>query len=107
MPYNVGYVSGEWYQTFIFENKLQCDSWNNQVMHIKTVAAKQINREDEQETKLHWKKWLKIVERFVAQWSEDYLPPDVKHAVNDVQQGISEPATNWREPPELFRRSFS
>ena len=52
-----------------------------------------------------YKEWLKHVEGFTQSWGENLLPPDIKHAVNDVENGIGVEMTVWADPPERYLRT--
>jgi len=43
----------------------------------------------------HYKRWLVIVNAFVALWGVDRTPNDIRRAVNDVEDNIGVPLTVW------------
>ena len=100
MPYNVTYMSGSYLQDMAFESRLHYGQWANGVRRIKSMIEGINNDGNAGAARVpHYRQWLAVVQAFVAQHTETFLPPDIKEAVNGVERGIGAPVTEWQNPP--------
>lgn len=42
-------------------------------------------------------RWLAQVGNHINEWGKEYVPADVRNAVNDVERNINVPVTNWED----------
>ena len=101
MVYNVAYLSGQWAITLPFTSQQRYHLWDEGVRNIKE-RIETINNDDNTDAARVplYKAWLVMVESFVRRWTEAFLPPDIKHAVNSVENGIGVQRTVWVDPPD-------
>ena len=98
------YVSGQWAQPFDFESMEKWRVWLADVMEIKDNIAK-INDDGNpgppREGK--YREWLELVSAFQKKYGgESYVPPDIKKAVNTVEDGIGAKVTKWAEDADFY-----
>ena len=100
MAINFMYTSGIWMKAYRFLNLAVQVRWVGHVGRIK-AEIEDINNDGNagapRVPKYHF--WLLSVYDFIEEWGEAHLPPDIKHAVNDVQENLGLPAHVWADPP--------
>ena len=104
-PRKVQYQSGKYEFFLTFDTAEQFQRWKLEVEDIKDHIA-EINNDGNSEAKRarKYKGWLKNVKAFIENHGESHLPPDIKWAVNNVENGIGVQPTVWADPPENHLR---
>ena len=100
MTYDVCYVSGVWAIAMTFPTKQEYHRWNDGVRAIKQ-RIEAVNNDDNDDSGRvpQYRAWLDLVGQFVVLWGENFLPPDIKDAVNGVEGAIGVQPTVWADPP--------
>ena len=102
----LAYVCGRWAINLSFPTEDLCALWLEEVNVIKDRIA-DINDDGSPDTRVvKYRGWLQGVRRFVTVWGEDYLPPDIKWVVGDVEDHIGDRRTVWADPPENHLNDF-
>ena len=103
MAYRVLYMSGDWVIVLGFPSQQRYRVWEESVRRIK-LFIEAINNDDNDDAGRVpcYNAWLSLVASFVSFWGEDLLPPDIKHAVNSVEDGIGVQRTVWGDSPANY-----
>ena len=103
MSINFLYISGPWQQMFTFPSQDQRDAWMASISELKRAIAAINNDGNAGPPRVpRYQQWLGETQMFVDQWGENYLAPDIKHAINGVEDGIGNQQTVWQDPPENY-----
>ena len=92
----VGYIvdgSNEM-QVFVLADQAANISWSNGWRNIKDVIAN-INEQAVERRNPLYLRWLEMADGFRIQWGNELVPADIRKAVNDVQEGLNLPKTEW------------
>lgn len=102
MPWNVLYASGQWAIQLSFTSPAHHWQWAAEVQEIKDRIALINNDGDPGAPRVpRYNAWILYVKNFVRRYGgEGLLPPDIKHAMNDVEINIGVQVTVWEDPPE-------
>ena len=87
-PIRTAYLSGDDAMAMSFENTPEFIKWHQEVMVIKDEIAT-INTTWYPEPRLsNYRKWAPMVEAFEQKWGSDYVPADIKSALDEVKNSI-------------------
>ena len=100
MAFNTYCISGKWAIHLSFDSESSYAEWGQGVMEIKRRIA-EINDDGNPGAARvpFYNQWLQSVEDFIRIWGENHVPPDIKSAVNTVQEGVGVQQTVWQDPP--------
>ena len=97
------YRSGSYTIAYDFDTYEQYSLWACDVKSIEDEAANIADNGDP-EAPAHMarcREWLDHVTAFQNRFGgESLVPPDIKWTVNDVEQDIGAPVTQWTDPPQ-------
>lgn len=103
MTYKVNYTSGKWSINMTFANPQEYQQWLAKVRQFKwTIEAINDDGNAGEARVPKYQAWIASVKEFVRAHGDKSLPPDIKAAVNDVEQGIGAEVTVWDDPPENY-----
>ena len=92
------YMTGRPDHTMVltFDNAMETISWVAQVEQIKdnmdVILRSQASDADKNAFAMLW---VAHVRRFAAQWGNDRTPPDIKSALNETEETLGIPISNW------------
>ena len=87
-PIRTAYLSGTNAMPLSFNNTPEFIKWHQKVMAIKDEIAT-INTTWYPEPRLsNYQKWVLMVEVFEQEWGSDYVPADIKSALEEVKSSI-------------------
>jgi len=99
----ITYSTGEHEVTYSFANSALYEVWVRGVSAIKTRIVTINNDRNAGPARVpSYEGWLELVRDFVQVWGDQLLPPDIKCAVNMVENGIQVPTTVWEDLPENY-----
>ena len=98
MVVRVNYVSGAWERMYSFESRREVNMWEAQLLGIKKRIA-QINEDGNAGAARvpKYRLWWTGVMAFRTTWGQERVPPDIKMAVNSVEEEIGVEPTAWEE----------
>ena len=98
---NVLYVSTPWEILLHFPSQERYMLWSQEVRRLKDRIAA-INDDDNPGAARipKYRRWIEQVRAFVRNFGEEMLPPDIKSAMNGVEEDIGVQRTVWADPPE-------
>ena len=87
-PIRTAYLSGINAMALNFNSEPEYIKWYHEVMVIKDEVA-WINTTWYPEPRLsNYRKWVPMVEAFEQKWGSDYVPADIKSALDEVKSSI-------------------
>ena len=87
-PICTAYLSGTNAMALSFDSTPEFIKWHHEVMVIKDEIAT-INTTWYPEPRLsNYRKWVLMVEAFEQKWGSDYVPADIKSALDEVKNSI-------------------
>lgn len=96
MTFNIVYSTGATMERFSFTDEDHYYRWAAAIESIKSHIAAINNDGNAGVARVpHYENWLNTVRAFVRDWGVDFLPHDIKAAVNDVEDGIGMERTVW------------
>ena len=112
--YTALYVRKPWVSSNKFKDEKHYRQWRNDILTIKNHLLA-INKHRVDGIKAPYKKlpvkssleWLFKVNLFIEKWGEHFVPPDIKAAVNKIEQRESQKITEWKRPPDDYIWPFS
>ena len=98
MVVRVNYVSGTWERMYSFESRREVNMWEAQLLGIKKRIA-QINEDGNAGAARvpKYRLWRRSAIEFLVAWGQERVPPDIKMAVNSVEEEIGVEPTAWEE----------
>ena len=87
-------------ESFLFKDKAAAEHWMSHVRELKDrCAASQYALQNGTITAAAHRnqaaEWLNLVAAFAQQFGNDYVPPDIKTAVNSTEEFLGQAQTNW------------
>ena len=97
----VVYEAGNWPPAqYVFEDKAAYETWARDIESIKKDIER-INKKIEAEgragegTKADYQRWILLVEAAIVRYEKDFIPADIRWALNDVERGLGLTLTTW------------
>lgn len=94
----LAYTTGSGIQFFEFSSVDELKQWESVVLQIKheadSIHQKRqagITNGDERD----YSAWIATVLDFAGRYGKEYVPPDIRSALNSVQTELGLPATEW------------
>ena len=109
MPFNTLYKSGPWRIILSFAGPEENDRWIAETQALKDTMENIHNDDNDDDARVPlYRAWLADVNAFAVRWGgENWIAPDIKHAVNTVENGIGIQETTWVRPPSDFLRPIT
>ena len=108
MDFRVLYQAGDWPSVrYVFQDRSAYEEWAKIVENIKNEIER-INNQIEAEgragagTLSDYQRWILLVEGMVIRYTKDYVPADIRWALNDVEAKLGLAATVWPTMVDVF-----
>ena len=104
MPYKIAYVTGGGFPDtdYTFDNETTGFEWlndtralKNTMDAIKASEAFTSNSNNMNALAAVFAPWLASVASHTTKWGKEFVTPDIRWAVNDVERNLGHPETEW------------
>lgn len=99
MAFQFLYVTGGGFPdtTFYFQDRAQASDWMKDTTEVKRSIALINDNEGRNRNpdEAAYMPWLELVRTYKTKWGKQFVPPDVRVAVNDVEKNLGLEETTW------------
>lgn len=99
MPYQLGYTCGHGIQVFEFSSREQLMAWDAEVHRIKYYSSAIHEARQKGQTNgdiEDYRPWIQDVHGFIARHGKEYVPKDIREALNEIEENCGVPVTGWK-----------
>ena len=98
MSYQLGYTCGQGIQFFKFSSREQMLQWDAAVRRIKfhSTAIHEARLRGETKGDMEdYGSWIQDVQSFIVAHGKDYVPRDIREALNEIEENCGVAVTIW------------
>jgi hypothetical protein len=98
MSFLLGYDTGSGITVYRFETYDRLREWNHSVTEIKFHADAIHQYRQAGETKgdeEDYGFWIDLVKQFISRHGKQYVPTDIRSALNNIERNLDRPLTEW------------